>query len=85
MKRLFSTFALLFAATCGAVLAQQPVSPKTSVKPISLAISDTGQEKRRPESGWCGEAAIQMAPAYYGGYASQQAINRGQARTSRSL
>jgi len=41
-----------------------------------LEIADTGQEPRRPESGWCGEAAIQMALSYYGAYASQQAINR---------
>ena len=45
-------------------------------KAISLEIPDTGQEQRRPESGWCGEAAIQMALSYYGAYASQQAINR---------
>jgi hypothetical protein len=44
-------------------------------KAISLEIPDTGQEKRRPDSGWCGEAAIQMAMSYYGAYASQQAIN----------
>jgi hypothetical protein len=42
---------------------------------ISLDIPDTGQEKRRPDSGWCGEAAIQMALSYYGVYASQKAIN----------
>jgi hypothetical protein len=41
-----------------------------------LEIPDTGQERRRPQSGWCGEAAIQMAMSYYGAYASQQAINR---------
>ena len=76
MKRLFLTFSLLLAATCSSVLGQELSSPKTSAKPVSLAITDTGQEKRRPESGWCGEAAIQMALAYYGGYASQQAINR---------
>ncbi len=45
-------------------------------KTISLDIPDTGQEPRRPEGGWCGEAAIQMALSYYGAYASQQAINR---------
>jgi hypothetical protein len=45
-------------------------------KPIVLEIPDTGQEERRPESGWCGEAAIQMAMSYYGAYASQKTINR---------
>jgi hypothetical protein len=43
---------------------------------VSLEIPDTGQEKRRPESGWCGESAIQMAMTHYGVYVSQQAINR---------
>ena len=43
---------------------------------ISLNIPDTGQEERRPDSGWCGEAAIQMALSHYGMYVSQRTINR---------
>jgi hypothetical protein len=43
---------------------------------IRLNIPDVGQERRRPNEGWCGESSIQMALAYYGGYASQKAINR---------
>ena len=74
MKRLFATLVLLLAATGGAVQTVESVHPQA--KAILLEIADTGQEPRRPESGWCGEAAIQMALAYYGGYASQQAINR---------
>ena len=54
----------------------EPANPKANAKPITLEIPDTGQEQRRPEGGWCGEAAIQMALSYYGAYASQQAINR---------
>ena len=74
MKRVFATLVLLLATTGGAVQAVAPANPQA--KAILLEIADTGQEPRRPESGWCGEAAIQMALAYYGGYASQQAINR---------
>jgi hypothetical protein len=32
--------------------------------------------RRTPESGWRGEAAIQMAMSHYGVYVSQKAINR---------
>jgi len=49
---------------------------RTADKAIRLEIPDTGQEARRPNSGWCGESSIQMAMSYYGAYASQQAINR---------
>ena len=45
-------------------------------KAVLLDIPETGQEKRRPPSGWCGEASIQMAMSYYGAYASQRTINR---------
>lgn len=45
-------------------------------KSTSLEIPDTDQEPRRPDAGWCGESAIQMALSYYGAYASQKAINR---------
>jgi hypothetical protein len=43
---------------------------------VHLEIPDVGQEKRRPNEGWCGESSIQMALAYCGAYASQKAINR---------
>ena len=45
-------------------------------KALLLDIPETGQERRRPPSGWCGEASIQMAMSYYGAYASQRTINR---------
>jgi hypothetical protein len=64
--------ALALAQTPASSLARTRVPDQT----IRLEITDTGQERRRPESGWCGEAAIQMALSYYGAYASQQAINR---------
>jgi hypothetical protein len=76
MKRLFSILVLLLATCGGPVCALQRAEPKAGGKAISLEIADTGQEPRRPASGWCGEAAIQMALSYYGAYASQQAINR---------
>jgi hypothetical protein len=67
--RTFSVFVML-------ALVASAVESHAADKAIRLEIPDTGQEKRRPESGWCGEAAIQMAMSYYGAYASQQAINR---------
>ena len=77
MKHLSWTFVLLLlAATGGTARALEPVNPPAYAKTVSLGIPDTGQERRRPASGWCGEAAIQMALFYYGAYASQQAINR---------
>ena len=57
-------------------LVASAVGTHAADKAICLEIPDTGQEKRKPKSGWCGEAAIQMAMSYYGAYASQQAINR---------
>ncbi len=67
--RTFSVFLTL-------ALVASAVGTHAADKAICLEIPDTGQEKRRPEGGWCGEAAIQMAMSYYGAYASQQAINR---------
>ena len=76
MKRLLLTLVLMLGMTGTAVRAVEPASSKAAARPIALGIADTGQEPRSPESGWCGEAAIQMALSYYGAYASQQAINR---------
>jgi len=76
MKRLFSVLVLMLVMTGGSATAPAPATPKAAARPISLGIADTGQEPRRPQSGWCGEAAIQMALSYYGAYASQKAINR---------
>ncbi len=45
-------------------------------KTVLLDIPETGEERRQPPSGWCGEASIQMAMSYFGAYASQKAINR---------
>jgi hypothetical protein len=45
-------------------------------KLVRFDIPDTGQEWRKPKSGWCGESSIQMALSYYGAYASQKEINR---------
>jgi hypothetical protein len=69
MPRHFSAFVLLAIVTAAADV-------HAADKTIRLEIPDTGQESRRPESGWCGEAAIQMAMSHYGIYASQQTINR---------
>jgi hypothetical protein len=66
---------MLIVLSAGSARALEPANP-TAGKTISLEIADTGQEQRRPESGWCGEAAIQMAMSHHGVYASQQAINR---------
>ncbi|MGA2259065.1 MAG: hypothetical protein ABSG53_30710 [Thermoguttaceae bacterium] len=74
MKRLPFITAMLLGVSASLAWALETAGPKP--KAISLEIPDTGQEQRRPESGWCGEAAIQMAVSYYGAYASQQAINR---------
>jgi hypothetical protein len=76
VKRFPFVIAVLLGLTAISGWALEPANPKAHAKPISLEIPDTGQERRRPESGWCGEAAIQMALSYYGAYASQQAINR---------
>lgn len=51
-------------------------TPAAAEKAFLLEIPETGQEKRRPPSGWCGEASIQMAMCYFGAYASQRTINR---------
>jgi hypothetical protein len=74
VKRFPFVVAMLLGVSASSGHALEPANPKA--KTICLEIPDTGQEKRRPESGWCGEAAIQMALSYYGGYASQRAINR---------
>ena len=74
MKHLPFIVAMLLVVSTTSVRALEPTNP--NAKAIALAIPDTGQEQRRPKSGWCGEAAIQMALSYYGAYASQQAINR---------
>ncbi|MGA2065935.1 MAG: hypothetical protein ABSG86_13260 [Thermoguttaceae bacterium] len=76
MKHLPFIAAMLLAVGASSAWALEPAHPKTNAKAISLEIPDTGQEQRRPQSGWCGEAAIQMALSYYGAYASQKAINR---------
>ncbi len=76
MKRFPVIVAVLLVASANSARTLEPANPKAGTKAIALEIADTGQEQRRPASGWCGEAAIQMALAYYGGYASQQAINR---------
>ena len=76
MKRFPFIVAMLLGVSAGSGRALEPANPKADAQAVSLDIADTGQEPRRPEGGWCGEAAIQMALAYYGGYASQQAINR---------
>ena len=67
---------MLLVAIATSVRALEPAKTQASAKATSLEIQDTGQEQRRPPSGWCGEAAIQMAMSHYGVYASQQAINR---------
>ncbi len=70
----------LLMVTVPNALAQTPDSSLTGThvpdRTIRLEIADTGQEKRKPEDGWCGEAAMQMAMSYYGAYTSQKAINR---------
>ncbi len=76
MKRFPFIVAILLGVSAGSGRALEPANPKAGAKAVSLDIADTGQEQRRPASGWCGEAAIQMALSYYGAYASQQAINR---------
>jgi len=66
----------LLVATIAPALAEIARGQSAAEESIRLDIPDTGQETRRPDSGWCGEAAIQMALSHYGVYASQQAINR---------
>jgi hypothetical protein len=88
----FASIVAWWSLAAGAVLAQSATNdvqgrppggpalknPAATVaaKSVRFDIPDTGQEWRRPNSGWCGEASIQMALSYYGAYASQQAINR---------
>ena len=76
MKRFPFVVAMLLGMSASSGRALEPANPKVNAKAISLEIPDTGQEQRRPEGGWCGEAAIQMALSYYGAYVSQQVINR---------
>ena len=76
MKHFPFIVAMLLVVSAGSTRSREPGKPQAEAKAISLEIPDTGQERRRPESGWCGEAAIQMAMSHYGVYASQQAINR---------
>ena len=85
------SIAAWWSLTAGAALAQpaaddvQSRQPRGSTvahpadgiadKSVRFDIPDTGQEWRKPKTGWCGEASIQMALSYYGAYTSQQAIN----------
>jgi hypothetical protein len=76
VKRFPFFVAMLLSAIASSGCTSEPANPKVDAKAVSLDIADTGQEQRRPEGGWCGEAAIQMALSYYGAYASQKTINR---------
>jgi hypothetical protein len=67
-----SVFIALLCAIHGAA-ANQSIFDK---EPVLFTIPDSGQEARKPEGGWCGEAVIQQALLYYGAYASQRTINR---------
>jgi hypothetical protein len=80
---LFLVFWLLAAVPCRAgeertsrTLKPSKAEPAAAGRAVLLDIPETGQESRRPPSGWCGEASIQMAMSYYGADASQKTINR---------
>ena len=73
LVRALQVIAVWCLIAAGVAVAQ---TASVSDKSVRFDIPDTGQEWRKPASGWCGEASIQMALSNYGAYASQQAINR---------